>query len=372
VIYELEATCNIVNETRYSNGYIPATVLVSGADICNPSAGGVHQQYAQCGRAVVEAMAPLLVGKMALAALVLPALSIIRWRVAPTGWKDCLHGLLKRCYRCCAGGGGGGCCCGGDGGGGGGGGRDNDSGSDSDDEGLALRTKGLRLDDVVAQSLTWMDVAIVFGPHIPLLVPLVLVSLVTTRWAHEAVGLRRLGLREERAEFSKPSTWYVLFSIVCQQVLTVAVFVGIDDKEKMNGSFRVDDMGRMWFISVTVILVAGVAVMVVPVRWLEAVGRRCCGPVCRKDDEGDGAAGRRQTRGGTTELSNRLLLGGDELGARSARSGGAAEREWSVASLDSEDEDAFFDAARIRPKNTKGRTSGAAAGSDLETPLLRG
>ena len=306
VIYELEATCNIVNETRYSNGYIPATVLVSGADICNPSAGGVHQQYAQCGRAVVEAMAPLLVGKMALAALVLPALTIFRWRVAPAGWKDCLHGLVKRCYRCCGGGGGGG---------GVGGGRDSDSGSDSDDEGLAQRTKGLRLDDVVAQSLTWLDVAIVFGPHIPLLVPLVLVSLVTTRWAHEAVGLRRLGLREERAEFSKPSTWYVLFSIVCQQVLTVAVFVGIDDKEKANGSFRVDDMGRIWFISVTVILVAGVAVMAVLVRWLEAAGRRCCGPMCRKDDDGDGAAGRRRTRGGTTELSNRLLLGGGALGA---------------------------------------------------------
>ena len=217
-----------------------------------------------------------------------------------------MHGLVKRCYRCCGGGGGGG---------GVGGGRDSDSGSDSDDEGLAQRTKGLRLDDVVAQSLTWLDVAIVFGPHIPLLVPLVLVSLVTTRWAHEAVGLRRLGLREERAEFSKPSTWYVLFSIVCQQVLTVAVFVGIDDKEKANGSFRVDDMGRIWFISVTVILVAGVAVMVVPVRWLEAAGRRCCGPMCRKDDDGDGAAGRRRTRGGTTELSNRLLLGGGALGA---------------------------------------------------------
>ena len=47
------------------------------------------------------------------------------------------------------------------------------------------------------------------------------------RWMHEAVGLRRLGLQERRAESSKPSSWYVLFSVGCQQALTAAVFIGV-------------------------------------------------------------------------------------------------------------------------------------------------
>ena len=54
-----------------------------------------------------------------------------------------------------------------------------------------------------------------------------LLSFCMARWMHEAVGLRRLGLQERRAESSKPSSWYVLFSVGCQQALTAAVFIGV-------------------------------------------------------------------------------------------------------------------------------------------------
>ena len=84
-----------------SVGYIDAKVLVSGADICNPSNRAWHQQYSQCGRAVVEAMAPLLIAKMALAALLLPAIRILQWRVAPAGWTAFVQGLPGRCRRRC-------------------------------------------------------------------------------------------------------------------------------------------------------------------------------------------------------------------------------------------------------------------------------
>ena len=107
------STCNIPALSRsslkegamqamgVSVGYIDATVLVSGTDICNPSNRAWHQQYSQCGRAVVEAMAPLLIAKMALAALLLPAIRILQWRVAPAGWSAFVQGLPGRCRRRC-------------------------------------------------------------------------------------------------------------------------------------------------------------------------------------------------------------------------------------------------------------------------------
>jgi len=181
---------------------------------------------------------------------------------------------------------------------------------------------------MVAQSLTWLDLAIVFGPHIPLLVPLVLISLVTTRWAHESAGHRRLGLHEQRAEFSKPSTWYVLFSIVCQQALSVAVFAGIGDSGGGSGRFG-----------------ACVAVAIVPVRWLE-VARRWCGECCVRFHQCGCQRGRirrgRRDLGSTTELPNRSLLsGGDEFVGGNSGAEAKTPSEGSV-------------------------------GSTLETPLLQG
>jgi hypothetical protein len=153
-----------------------------------------------------------------------------------------------------------------------------------------------------AQWLTWLELAIIFGPHIPLLLPLVLLSLMTHRWAHEAVGLRRLGLKEERAEASKPSTGYVLFSVVCQQLLTAAVFRGVgDDGEGGGESFGT--MKVMLTVSMMgVLTIMCVVVRVVPVQWLEDIGQWCspgrCAQGCGRCTCGRANHGRHQQRPG--------------------------------------------------------------------------
>jgi len=281
----------------------------------------------------VEAMAPLLIGKMALAALLLPAMTIFRWQIAPAGWKALLCGFIGRCcrhFRRCRRRR-----------------RSNDEGGDgvrlgeeeneggdgsinADDSGgvstTTTRTKGLRLDNMVAQSLTWLDVAIVFGPHIPVLLPLVLLSLFMARWTHETVGLRRLGLQERRAEFSKPSAWYVLFSVVCQQALTAAVFIGVGEGgDNGSGVFGAGAEGRMALLMVVVGALAStacVAVALAPVRWLGAAGRRYQSLCyrCRR-----GRVRRRRDLGSVTELSSRFLLSSGK-GRGTASGDGSLER----------------------------------------------
>jgi hypothetical protein len=326
------------------NGYINRTVLVSGAQICDPHAppAAGRQRYAQCGRAVVEAMAPLLIGKMALAALLLPAIHIFGWRVAPAGWSVFVRGFIGRCCRQCS------CRCTMQGGSGGEGDsvhsgeeKEGDDGGIilsllADDSGggstAPLCRKGLRLDNMVAQSLTWMDVAIVFGPHIPVLLPLVMLSLFMARWTHEAVGLRRLGLRERRAEFSKPSAQYVLFSVVCQQMLTAAVFIGVGEGGDGSGVFGAGTEGRMALLMVVVEALASavcVALALAPVRWLEAVGqwwmyawdslRFCCCCYVQRGREEEWS-----DLGSVTELSSRSLRGGFDVHGNGEHGGGAA------------------------------------------------
>ena len=287
-VFVAGSMCFVDQGQTYYNGYINRTVLVSGSDICDPSTGSTNQPYAQCGCAVVEAMAPLLVGKMALATLVLPAFTIFKWRIAPRGWSAFSFDLLRRCRSRC---------------------RADSSTNDAhgDDNRETHTIKGPRVDNCVAQILTWLDVALVFGPHIPLLMPLVLAALVMERWTHENVGLRRLGLPERRAEFSKPSTWYVLFSVVCQQLLAVSVFAGV---EGSDGGKRTHG----WMV-VTMTVVGGlvtiacVAVAVVPIIWLHGAGRWChsCCVHCRRCCRNDGAE-RRAVRNSTAELSDRSLL----------------------------------------------------------------
>ena len=72
-----------------------------------------------------------------------------------------------------------------------------------------------QVDDYVAKNLTWIEVATTFGPHIPLLLPLVLAAVVTSRWMHQ-VGLAHFNKQESLVEFSRPSSLYVLFSAACQ------------------------------------------------------------------------------------------------------------------------------------------------------------
>ena len=94
------SVCNIINgddgEITNENGYIIGTVLVAGSDICTPER---RDQYAHCGKAVVEAMAPLLIGKMAVAVLLLPAFTIFRWRLAPDGKRGCMKRVIF--FNCC-------------------------------------------------------------------------------------------------------------------------------------------------------------------------------------------------------------------------------------------------------------------------------
>jgi hypothetical protein len=164
------------------------------------------------------------------------------------------------------------------------------------------------------------------------------------------LGLRRLGLQERRAEFSKPSTWYVLFSIVCQQALSVAVFASIGDIGGESGSIGggpEEWMALMMAVVGALTTIACVAVAGMPVRWLEEMERRrggchqCC---CGKSRERSG----RRDLGSITELPNRSLLGGDNEG-KAGGDDGFGERE----------------AESKRP-------SAGAIGSTLETPLLEG
>ena len=83
--------------------------------------------------------------------------------------------------------------------------------------------EGMRLDDFVAQVVTWLSIAIVFGAQVPLLVPLTLLALLTNVWSHQ-LGLQRFGKREARANHAKPSARILGLSVVLQQVLAAAVF----------------------------------------------------------------------------------------------------------------------------------------------------
>ena len=104
-------------------------------------------------------------------------------------------------------------------------------------------------------------------------------------------------------------TWYVLFSIVCQQALTVAVFAGIGDSGGGGSSFGDGTEGWMAVMMAVVgalTTVACVAVAIVPVRWLEGAGR-WCGGCCMRCHRccccGNGGERRgRRAMGSTTEL----------------------------------------------------------------------
>ena len=79
------------------------------------------------------------------------------------------------------------------------------------------------LDNVMAQILTWLDVAIVFGPQVPLLVPLVLMAVAGQRLSVR-VGLARLGKREVGWSKSRPTVWSVVLSLFAQQVLNAWLY----------------------------------------------------------------------------------------------------------------------------------------------------
>ena len=83
----------------------------------------------------------------------------------------------------------------------------------------------LALDNVVAQALTWLDVAIVFGPSIPLVVPLVFLALCTNHWMI-GLGRSRFGVHVVGEEQGAPSVAYIGVSVIVQQGLTAWSFFG--------------------------------------------------------------------------------------------------------------------------------------------------
>ena len=142
----------------------------------------VRTNAPQCARAVLVALTPLLLEKMAIVALALPALTVIEWRMAP-------RGLWARIRR----------------------------------DSSRPRKINMALDNIMAQVMTWLDAAIVFGPQIPLLAPLVLMA-VAGQWWMTRVGLEHLGKRESRWNKSQPAVWSVVLSLAAQQAVNVWLY----------------------------------------------------------------------------------------------------------------------------------------------------
>ena len=186
----------------------------------------------------------------------------------------------------------------------------------------------LSSDNLMAQQLTWFDVAIIFGPHIPLLLPLTLATLAMSHWTHR-LGTQTLGMVETRADHARLSTWYVLLGVMCQQALSVFVFAGA----RLTGWQAVVGAG--------VIVCTGCLVLgVIPAAWLLSMQRAayerfgppsrlwsCCARTIAGCVRGRAPGGRGRGVGSVVEMrlgldndSNReLLLGprdehGEQLG----------------------------------------------------------
>ena len=216
----------------FSKGYTEPETLVSGTTTCNLPSTTVdeksHEQPGQCGRAVIETLAPLLINKMAISVFLVPAVTILRWRLLPLG----VRGTIRRLFK----------------------------------KPAALQAKGKRLslDNLMAQHLTWFDLAIVFGPHIPLLLPLTLATLAMSRWTHR-LGIEALGLAETRADHARLSTWYVLMGVMWQQALSAFVFAGATIT------------GWQAVVAVGVVVCTGcVGLAVAPAAWLLSIRDMCC------------------------------------------------------------------------------------------------
>ena len=236
--------------STFNKGYAEFETLVHGAAICNlqptlvaagePNKNG-YQQVGQCGRAVIETLSPLLINKMALSVFLLPAVTILQWRLLPLGVGATIKSLFTRSWR-----------------------RSSRAQSVSrQEEDTPIKVKRLKLDNLMAQHLTWFDLAIVFGPHIPLLLPLILVTLVMSHWTHR-LGIQSFGMVEVHAEQARLSTWYVLMSVMTQQALSAFVFAGA----RLTGWQAVVATGAA-------VCVGCVGLAVVPAARLRSVGAMC-------------------------------------------------------------------------------------------------
>ena len=214
-------------------------------------------------------MAPLLINKMALSVFLLPAITIMRWRVAPRGIRAAVRGFLGRCCRACTTGG-----------------QDQDQEQEQEQQASSsavdrhhtstssspttiVKPPRLPLDNMTAQNLTWFDLALVFGPHVPLLLPLVLATLFTSRWAHQ-LGVQELGMVETRFEQARPSTWYVLMGVTMQQALSMFLFAGAG----LHG-------WRVVVVGGSLVCAGCLVIAAVPIAWLRSASAMCQSLSCR-------------------------------------------------------------------------------------------
>jgi hypothetical protein len=236
-------------------------------------------------------MAPLLIKKMVIAALALPAMTVLSWQATSSNLETSIVGIWGgRCCKCYSW------------------------------LSARKRRRGIRLDDVVAQILTWLDIAIVFGPQIPLLVPLVLLAIVGIRGTVN-VGRGQFGRRQVGQDESRPAVWSVVISLLAQQGLNLWLFTEMDYGDAHvggnsgTGGTMGDFMLHACAVGAAVLTVLGMAGV-----W---VMRRCRGHQGRngygRERHGDGGTGgEADDRGGSdiddlisaTELtsSNRELL----------------------------------------------------------------
>ena len=187
--------------TTSDGRYMTNTTLVDArTEIClEPAASGDAARPArnlqQCARAIVSALAPLLLEKMAIAALALPAISVINWCLFP-------RGVWSRLCRTR---------------------KPSPLSSVTVDFANNANAQVMTRRDVMAQIMTWLDVAIVFGPQVPLLVPLTLMAVAGQRWSMR-IARERLGRRLAPGSAGVPAVWSVAVSLLVQQVLNVWLF----------------------------------------------------------------------------------------------------------------------------------------------------
>ena len=123
----------------------------------------------------------------------------------------------------------------------------------------------------MAQYVTWLQLGLIFGPHAPLILPLLVVCFLMSRWTHEQ-GLRRFGMAESQAEDARDyrPIKHVVFAVICQQGLMLSLFYSSNLAGK-----------EIVAVGTALVAVACAAIIVVPASMLEVAvlglaKRICC------------------------------------------------------------------------------------------------
>ena len=166
--------------------FIPKLDVITGETICNQNPDlhyGSNREYLrECPRSIIDTLAPRLLNKFANTVFLLPAITLLKWHVAPRGWKPLVAAVRKRLRRC-----------------------PRTAGKSATAATASATTAStatakpdsgtrLRLDNKLAQYVTWLQVGLIFGPQ-----ALVLICFFTDRWTH-IQGLRYFGKVETHAD----------------------------------------------------------------------------------------------------------------------------------------------------------------------------